>query len=433
MPDNTTLPPPIGSQNPDAYPDYFDMQRKQLLAEMLLGNMQRSAQTPPDWNSMRVVPRRSIASNLSPLVSALMGGKALKESQLAQMRYMQAIGGQPQGTSTPGTPLQAASPAEDPTTQSVQPLIARQPGQSLAATVQASMPQSQSPDPRLMPQTPQEWQAYMMMGPQQYAKFYAFKLKSAEVQAETQAQLRSMGVDPESPQGQQLGRQIAIAKLHKAMSEPLRQGQGLYDQLNDQVKAFMPSVPEGTMPTFQGGLPTGVQPLEGATRAAADLREAQARGQAAGTPTIATGSSGVPIATFPAAPANIQPRQRTPFGLGGPQRPAPQSAAAPSSNNHIMSPTEAKANEKLAEQASENFQALNEKGTAAVSALRNLSEMKNLLQASTRAKPLAHWPPWGMLRSRWAWTHKAWRISPMSTPATSRRSRKTPRRWPHRW
>ena len=51
MPDPSIQPPYLV---PSAYPDYLDMQRKQMLASMLMQNTQQSSQTPADWNQMKL-------------------------------------------------------------------------------------------------------------------------------------------------------------------------------------------------------------------------------------------------------------------------------------------------------------------------------------------------------------------------------------------
>src|ERR1700675_5023466 len=95
MADPSVQPPYL---DPSALPDYLDMQRKQMLAQMLMQNTQASGQTPNDWNQMKLVPRRSPLQGLSTLASAMLAGKALQGSQQAQQKYFQNIygGGQPQ-------------------------------------------------------------------------------------------------------------------------------------------------------------------------------------------------------------------------------------------------------------------------------------------------------------------------------------------------
>jgi len=51
-----------------------------MLAQALMQNAQQSTQTPAEWNSMRVVPKRSALSNVATLVSGLMAGKAQNAS-----------------------------------------------------------------------------------------------------------------------------------------------------------------------------------------------------------------------------------------------------------------------------------------------------------------------------------------------------------------
>lgn len=111
MPD---LPSPflaqlLGNNDADTTSDYFDAQRKQMMAQMLMQNTQQSAQTPSDWNSMKLVPRRSILSTLAPIASGYMSGKAYQGSQQAQAKYFSDLN-QPQQP-------QAQQPPQDPSTQ----------------------------------------------------------------------------------------------------------------------------------------------------------------------------------------------------------------------------------------------------------------------------------------------------------------------------
>lgn len=125
MPDNSAFGPPILNPTDENMQSWQDMQRKQMLAQMLMQNMQTSGQTPDNWDSMRVVPHRGLLQNLAPIASALLAGKAMKGSQAAQQSYLQkkysdqppmqpqASNGQPGGTAqqSPGLlPQQPQNP-----------------------------------------------------------------------------------------------------------------------------------------------------------------------------------------------------------------------------------------------------------------------------------------------------------------------------------
>jgi hypothetical protein len=76
--------PPI---DPSQYPDYLELQRKQQIAQQLMGAFQQSNQTPQDWNSMRVVPKRGALDVVGSLASALLAGKANNEAVTGEKQF----------------------------------------------------------------------------------------------------------------------------------------------------------------------------------------------------------------------------------------------------------------------------------------------------------------------------------------------------------
>lgn len=80
------LPPPVFDQS--QVPGWLDAQRKQQMAQMLMGAFQQTNQTPADWNSMRVVPKRGALGTIASLASALMAGKAQGSAMDAEQNYM---------------------------------------------------------------------------------------------------------------------------------------------------------------------------------------------------------------------------------------------------------------------------------------------------------------------------------------------------------
>lgn len=171
MPDQG-LPAPY--LDPSQYPDYLDAQRKQMVASMLINSLQTSGQTPSDWDSMKVVPRRGLFQNVAPLVTALMARKSVKDAQQAQAQYMSGLygGGQPQ-PAQPQQPVSMAPPPADPNEQSVQPLIARN-GQSFSQAIGGATPQQPAPNPMLLTGDPRTSQALLgMLGPEEYGKALA--------------------------------------------------------------------------------------------------------------------------------------------------------------------------------------------------------------------------------------------------------------------
>lgn len=174
MPDMTGLPAGVP---PEVYGDYAAAQRQQMLAGMLMNSLQQSNQTPPNWDTMKVVPRRGVLTNVAPLVSALLAGKAMKGATQSQASLLGALnqayapGGQ---QTSPGVPLQAAPPQQpDATgdTQGVQPLIARLPGASLDQTVAATQPTFSQVNPRNPMGLPADAVRQLAMtNPAEYAK-----------------------------------------------------------------------------------------------------------------------------------------------------------------------------------------------------------------------------------------------------------------------
>lgn len=118
----------LGNNDPNTTSDYFDAQRKQMMAQMLMQNTQQSAQTPADWNSMKLVPKRSILSSIMPIASGYLSGQAYQGAQQAQGKYFSDL---------------SASPMQSPQSQPQQ-----QPQQPQGGGMQS--PQAQPPQ-----QTPQ--------------------------------------------------------------------------------------------------------------------------------------------------------------------------------------------------------------------------------------------------------------------------------------
>jgi hypothetical protein len=192
MPDSSGLTPPY--LDPSLYPDYLDAQRKSMMASMLLNSMQTGNQTPPDWDSMRVVPKRGLMQNLSPIIKALMAGNMMKGAQQAQAQYYSSLYG--------GQPSQGAQSA-DPNEQTVQPIVPRN-GQSFSQAGAGPQPQQ---NPMLLTGDPRTSQALIgMMGPQEYAKSLAARYQPTDLDKK----LNAAGItDPG------LRRQIVQANLAK--------------------------------------------------------------------------------------------------------------------------------------------------------------------------------------------------------------------------
>lgn len=169
MPDNSLLTPPYLDPSDANMQAYMDANRKQMLAQMLMQNMQQSTQTPSDWDSMKVVPHRGLLQNLAPLANALMARKAMDTSQTAQSQYFKKMYGgdqQPTGQQPTGPGAGIIDPNAPP-------------DQQAAAQGVTDMPPAR---PGLLPQSPPNpmlpagasrgtaQAALGMLGPQEYAK-----------------------------------------------------------------------------------------------------------------------------------------------------------------------------------------------------------------------------------------------------------------------
>lgn len=211
MPDTGLQPPYL---DPSQYPAYLDLQRKQQIAQMLVGASQQATQTPAEWNSMRVVPKRSPLSNVTALATALMAGKAMKSANQAQQDYFT-------GLMSPGATPTASTPSAPSAVSSASAGIPAAPQASPTSGIMA--PQNPMIPSGMAPSTAQG--ILQMMGPEKYAEnFIAPQFKLPEIVT----QLKAAGIDPNSALGRQI-QQNAIAKA--TYMEPLnvREGSTLVD------------------------------------------------------------------------------------------------------------------------------------------------------------------------------------------------------------
>ncbi len=345
--------------DPSQYPSYLDAQRKQQLAQMLMGAFQNSANSPnPSTgitnNPYAVTPRRSIAQNIAPLVTALMAGKAQKDATTAEQQYFQGLygGGQPQA-STP-----AAAPPQGPPAPGSTPAPAGAglvPGTAAGASPAAAPPSGNPLIPRGM--TPGSAQAMLnMMGPETYAKTF---LAPQYQQPEIVAQLRAAGIDPTSPQGQDAQRAI-IAKAGTNVQD-VRPGSTLYDV--NQRNPLFTGPDNGINQTWANGQPSQA-PVPGAIPSIEAVQKAKTTGTQTATPIkLGTDENGKDIYGYPTAP-----------GAGAPNATAPGSTASPASVQAQKSGAEA--GQSYASELAKN-------AAGATEVRRSLSELKNLSQQAT--------------------------------------------------
>lgn len=275
MPDSGLQPPYL---DPSQYPAYLDLQRKQMLAQALMSGSQQMNQTPGEWNSMRVVPKRSMLSALAPVLAAGLGGKAQKDLSLAQQNYFQGLMGGAPAASNPASP-----PGGSPS--SVAPLTAQMPSQAgtqALATPSFTPPSNQS---MLLTGEPRTSQALLsMMGPQEYAKALAGRYAPTDLEK----QLHAAGINPSSPEGQTALR-AAISKATTNV-ENVRPGGTLFDVTKGQP---IFNAPQNGQQIQYGPNGPQVNLLPGATAAEAAMAGAETGAKTANTPAvIPTGGGG---------------------------------------------------------------------------------------------------------------------------------------------
>jgi hypothetical protein len=344
--------------DPSQYPNYLDAQRKQQIAQMLMGSLQSANQTPSDWNSMKVVPKRGMVQNLSVLADALMAKKGLDASNAATSNYMQGLYG--------GGQQQPATPAPPP------------PDQNAVGAGTVLAPPAAAPSSGLVPQGPtqptgqnplipagmprgQAQGLLNMMGPEKYAEtFLAPNWKTPEIVAN----LRASGIDPNSPEGQAI--QQAIIRKGATNVQDVRPGSTLVD-INAGGKPLFTGPDNGVDTTWgPDGRPRQAV-IPGAAPAVQTMAGAKTTGTQTATPIkLGTDENGKDIYGYPAPP-----------GQGAPNATAPGQTASPGSVQSQKSGAEA--GQTYASELAKN-------ATGATEVRRSISELKNL---SAQATPSA--------------------------------------------
>lgn len=301
------LVPPF---DPSQIPDYVDAQRKQILAQMLMGQAQQT-QTPADWNNMKVVPRKGIFSTLAPLAASYGAGKALPQALEAQAKYTTGLFNDPQQQD----PSQSAPqpPAAPP---NIPPPLIRAPGyeppaQAPAQTQGAPVLQNSMIPPGMSRQMAAR--IWSTLGPQGYAE--KVLIPSQMGTPEWQTLVRAAHGDVN------LAGQLTLMKAQNDATMKLRGGETAFQ--NGQPVFTAPQ--NGIYTTWDGGVPHAT-PIGGAAEAAARAAgqaEAAKNENTLGTiPSKAGGSTvGWLGSLLGPAPAD---RQQTPaMGLPGQPQPSP--------------------------------------------------------------------------------------------------------------
>ena len=327
MPDSMPFP----YLDPSQIPGYLDVQRKQQLAQMLIQGTQQSAQTPADWNSMRVVPKRSALANVATLAAALMAGKAMKGANLAQANYLQGM----TGGGAPGSPAPPAPPMSDGVPQVPPPLIRDPnvdpmgsqwsgsiplaavhpdgPAYGLRSAPASSAMLSQGTQNPMVPggmSLGTANQMLAMLGPEKYAEtLLTPRYKPAEIES----QLRSAGIDPRSPQGQALQRAV-LAKAATNL-ENVRPEGTLFDANAGQPVFTAPGHGMQTTWTPQGPVQST---MPGAPAAQAEMTGAETAGRTMNSPAAIPNKAGGTDYGYPPDAIGLPPALR---GLAGPGAP----------------------------------------------------------------------------------------------------------------
>jgi hypothetical protein len=373
MPDSGIQPPYL---DPSQYPAYLDLQRKQMLAQALMQNTQQSAQTPQDWNSMRLVPKRSALSNVSTLASALMAGKANKDAFGAQQQYFQGMMGSGQPSAPPGGSPQAAPPPPGilppngvPGSQGPPGPAGGPSGAPPAAGLLPPPPPAQNP--MIIPgMSKSQAQGVMnMAGPQEYGK----ALMAQYAPTDMEKMLNAAGItDPG------LRRQIMQQAVGKAnYIAPIEQRPGAIerDPLTNAVIGQNPSAPTGGVNFYdKTGNLTGQGLAPGAAGAIAGSSAADTAGKVSQTPLEAgVDAQGRKVYEFPTPPS---------LGTGGAQAGATAVSGA-SGAGQTASGAVLQA-QKTGAEAGQNYASeLSKNATGATEVRRSLSELKNLATQAT--------------------------------------------------
>jgi hypothetical protein len=344
MPDANSLPFPYLDSS--QVPAWLDAQRKQQIAQMLMGSLQQANQTPASWDSMKVVPKRGALQNLSVLADALLARKGLDASNQATSAYLN-----PQPAPTPTGPgAGVISPDAPPDAQNAAQAVTA----GVPSAIAAPAPQNPMIPAGMAPRQAQ----FLMnaMGPVEYAKAM---VAPQFAPLELQRQLRAAHIDPNSPQGQAI-QQAAIAKSTTNVQD-VRPGSTLFD-VNSKNPLF--TGPDNGVNTTWGSNGPTQAAIPGAAPALEAIAKAKTTGTQTATPIkLGTDENGKDIYGYPAPP-----------GAGAPNATAPSATASAAKIQSQKSGAEA--GQAYASELSKN-------ATGATEVLRSLAEMKNLASQAT--------------------------------------------------
>lgn len=358
MADTGVQPPYL---DPSQYPAYLDLQRKQMLAQTLMGAFQQGNQTPSDWNSMRVVPKRSGLQNVATLASALLAGKAMQGANQAQQKYFAGLYGGGDTSAPPSAPITLAPPPTDPNEQTVQPLIARN-GQSFSQAVGGASPPQQVSNPMLLTGDPRTSQALLgMMGPAEYGKALGARYQPLELEKK----LTAAGIT--DPALRQQIVQASLAKENYIAPIDARAGGTVLDPITHQPVFTAPQNGVQTLWTPQGPVQA---PVPGAAGAQAQIAGATTGAKEANTPHYQEDPfhPGQFTATYPP----------TPPALAGTSVPTNKTVPRGTTSNTGGTAADLEEQKEGAKSGTVYAAELAKNATGATEVRRSLSELKNL-------------------------------------------------------
>lgn len=320
MPDQGLVPPMDASQ----LPDYLDASRKQMLAQMLMQNTQRSLQTPQDWNSMRVVPKRSMLSNLASLGSAYAAGKFYPQALEAQAKYTTGLFNDP----TPQAP-----PSAPPEAPNIPPESIRAPGYTPPQIPPTNTaPSGPSLQNSMVPPGMSKQMAarlWMTLGPQGYAE--KVMLPSQMGTPEWQTLMKATGGN--SDKAAQLIMMKASKEGYIAPIGGTRPGTIAFDPRTYQPLFGQPDVSHNVQLTPDGMGGATAAPIPGNTAAQAQLAGAETGAKEANTfGTLPTAGGGSRVGWLGSLlgppPSQAAPTMGLPPGARPQPPPAPAAAQA---------------------------------------------------------------------------------------------------------
>ena len=288
--------------------DYLDVQRKQALAQALMGMSLQNQGTALNQTGagMRVMPTLSPLAGIAQLGTALLAAKTgndanqgMRDLGQQQMNFLMGSPGQQQDAPGP-VAQQPQTPGSfglgagggftdggvDAGTSTLASALA-QARQQQGASGGFLAPGSQN-NPAGLP-TPMAAQMYLS-DPGEYWKTQAQQFKPADIVA----QLRAAGVDPSSPLGRQMAQQ-AVAKTLAPDYVSGRPGGYMTNKTTGET-VQLPHVPDGFTALQDPNGQWHVVPVEGAVNALQQSSQAQAAGKAAVTP-VTGYQNGAPVFT----------------------------------------------------------------------------------------------------------------------------------------